>query len=108
MLHLYTYLYAILSIPSPVIVVNKTEKFDRFSDGDNIIEECEIIYTFNNGVKVLYEMESDSFQSDNVCYECWISYEVIHDNGYVISPKKKMFYNSCQEKFWLKMQNGND
>lgn len=101
---LYTYLCAIHAMPSSVKAVNKTETIDRFHEGENIIIEREILYTFNNGVQILYKIESDTFQSDDVCHECWISYDVVHDGGYAISPKKKRFYNRCQENFWLKMQ----
>ncbi|BEN31667.1 hypothetical protein [Serratia marcescens] len=101
---LYSYLCAIHARPSPVKTVNKTETVERFQEGENMIEEREILYAFNNGVQVLYKRESDTFQSDDVCRECWVSYEVVHDGGYAISPKKKQFYNRCQEEFWLKMQ----
>lgn len=101
---LYTYLCAIHMLPSPVKTINETKTFERFSEGENMIEEREILYVFNNGVQVLYRMESDTFQADDVCRECWISYEVQHDGGYAISPQKKQFYNRCQERFWLKMQ----
>jgi len=80
------------------------ETLQQFPEGENMIEEREILYTFNNGVQILYRMESDTFQADHVCRECWVSYEVVHDGGYVISPQKKQFYNRCQERFWLKMQ----
>ncbi|EBD5983455.1 hypothetical protein QAA20_004128 [Salmonella enterica] len=100
---LYTYLCAIHALPSSVKTVNKTETLERFSEGENMIEEREILYVFNNDVQILYRMESDTFQSDDVCRECWVSYDVVHDGGYAISPQKKQFYNRCQENFWLKM-----
>ena len=101
---LYTYLCALNMLPSPVKTVNKTEILERFSEGENMIEERESFYLFNNGVQVLYRVESDTFQADDVCRECWISYEVMRNGGYDISPQKKQFYNRCQESFWLKMQ----
>ncbi|ELP5691542.1 hypothetical protein QTV06_004660 [Enterobacter ludwigii] len=101
---LYTYLCAIHALPSSVNTVNKTETLKRFSEGENTIEECEILYVFNNDVQILYRMESEIFQSNDVCHECWVSYDVVHDGGYGISPQKKQFYNRCQENFWLKMQ----
>jgi hypothetical protein len=105
---LYTYLCAIHALPSPVKTIKTTETLERFPEGENMIEEREILYTFNNGVQVLYKMESDTFQSDDICRECWISYDVVHDGGYAISPQKKQFYNRCQESFWLKMQADRD
>lgn len=101
---LYTYLCAIHALSSTVKIVNVTETLQRFADGENMIEEREILYTFNNSVQILYRMESDTFQSDDVCRECWVSYDVVQDSGYVISPQKKQFYNRCQESFWLRMQ----
>jgi len=93
---LYTYLCNIHSQPSMMHVVSKTESIERISDGGDVIEEHEIFYVFNNGVKILYKMEFDMFQPDDVCYECWISYEVVHDSGYAVSPQKKQFYNRSQ------------
>ena len=101
---LYTYLCAIHSLPSTVKIVNKTETVRQYPEGDNVIEERELLYSFNNDVQILYSMESDNFQSDGVCQECWISYDVVNDGGYVISPPKKQFYNRCQERFWFKIQ----
>lgn len=101
---LYTYLCNIHALPSTVCTVRKTENIEKSTDGDNLTEECETIYEFNNGVKILCKTESDTFQSDDICCECWISYEVVHDGGYLIHPLKKQFYNRCQEKFWMKMQ----
>jgi hypothetical protein len=101
---LYTYLCNIHALPSTVCTVKKTENIEESIDGNNIIEECETIYEFNNGVKILCKTESDTFQSDDICCECWISYEVVHDGGYLIHPLKKQFYNRCQETFWMKMQ----
>lgn len=105
---LYTYLCAIHSLPSTVKTVNKTETIKRYPEGENLIEEREILYSFNNDVQILYSMESDIFQSDGVCQECWISYDVVNDGGYVISPQKKQFHNRCQENFWFKMQAESD
>lgn len=101
---LYTYICTIHALPSSVKTVNKTETLERFSEGENMIEERETLYVFNNDVQILYRMESDTFQSDDVCRECWVSYDVVYDGGYAVSPKKKHFYNRCQENFWLKMQ----
>lgn len=58
---LYTYLCAIHALPSSVKTVNKTETLKRFSEGENTIEECEILYVFNNDVQILYRMESETF-----------------------------------------------
>lgn len=101
---LYTYLCGIHARSSQVRAINKTESVERFFDEENVIEEREILYEFSNGVTLLCKMESDSFQSDDLCRECWISYEVVHDGGHAISPRKKQFYNRCQEAFWMKMQ----
>ncbi|EIZ2110762.1 hypothetical protein MOQ95_005502 [Salmonella enterica] len=104
MLRLYTYICNIHELPSAVTIVNKTENIERIPDGEYVIDEREILYVFNNGVEIIHKMESDTFQSDDVCRECWISYEVVHDGGYAISPQKKQFYNRCQENFWMNMQ----
>lgn len=101
---LYTYISAINSNNSLVRIINKIEKVQKKLDDEGVIEECEIIYEFDNSVKILYKMESDSFESDQDCQECWISYKVLNNGEYYISPAKKHFYNKCQEAFWIKMQ----
>ncbi|EME1464172.1 MULTISPECIES: hypothetical protein [Serratia] len=90
--------------PSQMRVINKTENVERFFDEEKVIEEREILYQFSNGVIILCKMESDTFQADELCRECWISYEVVHGGCHAVPPRKKQLYNRCQEACWVKMQ----
>lgn len=38
------------------------------------------------------------------CPESWITWEAVNAPAEEIRPKKKTFYNRCQEAHWLKMQ----
>ncbi len=104
---LSTYVLAIQSHHPLVYVVSYTEQRCVTINVDEFIEEKNIVYTFNNDVRVLYQTELDSFKVDpecQECQECWISYQVLDMGKQAISPKKKQFYNHCQEAFWIKMQ----
>ena len=43
-------------------------------------------------------------ETENVCPECWILWEIVDACGQTIRPLKKQFHNACQEAFWLQRQ----
>ena len=82
------------------------ESFDKSYTDQGIEVNCiELMFYFSNGVVLKYVNESGSIEEhEQLCAECWISYEVVFEPaGICISPIKKSFINQCQEAFWLKM-----
>lgn len=68
------------------------------------VESTSALWRHESGVTLRQICEQEMLpDSDNVCPECWISWEVVEDNGKAIWPRKKQFYNVCQEAFWLAM-----
>ncbi|PHM25957.1 hypothetical protein [Xenorhabdus ehlersii] len=105
---LLIYILAIKLLPSSVKIIAKSEKVNFLPDKDSLIEEKEIIYTFDNGVSVLYLEESEKLENEyagQLCQEKWIGYNVLDNNRFTITPREKNFYNICQEKYWVKNQN---
>ncbi|MGF1689907.1 hypothetical protein [Photobacterium kagoshimensis] len=112
--NLFTYIAAIKGHRTVVSIIHRTVNAHHYIDGDIAVDEELTSYTFDNGVVIQYHAEKDSVLDiaigengtvDNqVCEECWISYQVVESGIYAIRPTKKVFYNICQEAFWMKIQ----
>lgn len=103
--NLCTYIAATKGDVSSVIL-ESSQSFDKsYIDQDIVVNCLESIFHFSNGVVIKLCTESDLTEAnDQVCPECWISYEVISEIGDTkISPKRKTFINRCQETFWLRI-----
>ncbi|MBC8952851.1 hypothetical protein Xenpb_01573 [Xenorhabdus sp. PB62.4] len=104
---LLTYILAIKSLSSAVKIISENETVNFLTDETSTIEDKEIIYTFDNGVRVLYLEESEKLDNEYIeqlCQEKWMSYKILDSNGLTITPREKNFYNICQEKYWIKSQ----
>ncbi|MBD1577009.1 MULTISPECIES: hypothetical protein [Vibrio] len=82
-------------------------KSEELNEEDGVVTEIkEYDFFFHNGVviKQSIEREIGEMDSDLVCQECFISYELISEpTSLDIRPKRKNFINICQESFWLKI-----
>jgi hypothetical protein len=88
------------------VTLESSRSFDKsYIDHDIVVSCIESIFHFTNGVVMKFCSESDLTEAnEQVCPECWISYEIISETGDTqISPKRKTFINQCQETFWLKI-----
>ncbi len=110
---LSTYIRAIHQRNPSLTVRSQDTAKNSYQDGDIEVNKVETLFTFDNGVVLCYSVERDdaSLDSSNgvnqlVCEECWISYEVIDGAEQVIRPRRKIFYNACQEKFYIKLLMG--
>ncbi|ELR64294.1 hypothetical protein C942_02876 [Photobacterium marinum] len=109
MQELSTYIRAVHQCNELLSVVKQQTETNSYQDGDIEVNRAETLFTFDNGVKLRYSVERDDstdepeVNNDLVCEECWISYEVIDGAEQVIRPRRKIFYNACQEKFYLKL-----
>lgn len=102
---LFSYISAIEGGASPVRLVDTVDRLVDHSDELAEVRVKESLYRFSNGVELLYRREQEQRQSaDQLCAECWISYRVLNNRGFAISPNQKSFSNPCQQRFWLKMQ----
>ncbi|WP_193014576.1 MULTISPECIES: hypothetical protein [Gammaproteobacteria] len=95
-------------------IVNQEEGYQILSSHKCRDDLTEIIratqaWLFNDGVilKCTEEIETEHYDNDTQCPECWITWEIIESNNKYISPYRKEFFNLCQQKFWLKMQLAN-
>ncbi|HDN2513660.1 hypothetical protein ACBQ54_03900 [Providencia vermicola] len=63
-------------------------------------------WQFADGVVLLCteEIEIAEFTCDSQCPERWIIWQLVEENGLKIFPKRKEFFNICQQNFWLKMK----
>ncbi|MEZ8096166.1 hypothetical protein L4D00_15210 [Photobacterium swingsii] len=108
--NLFTYIAAIKGHSSDVVITNQATHSHQYIDDGVEVNEEQTSYVFNNGVVIQYHSEKDSIDgiaghaADNVCEECWISYQVLESGVYAIRPMKKVFNNKCQEAFWVKIQ----
>ena len=105
--NLCTYIAATKGEISVVKLVT-SQSFDKsYVDQDIVVKCTESVFQFTNGVVMKYCSESDLIEAnEQVCAECWISYEVIAESGDTqVFPKKKTFINHSQEDFWLKISN---
>ncbi|WP_028110764.1 hypothetical protein [Ferrimonas futtsuensis] len=104
---LFSYIGATQGWPSPVSLEGTAHRLIDHDDDLAEVRVKESLYRFSNGVELLYRCEQEQQQSDDqLCAECWISYQVLNNNGFAITPSQKSFSNVCQQRFWLKMQAG--
>ncbi|MCW8330944.1 hypothetical protein MD588_19300 [Photobacterium sp. SDRW27] len=101
---LFTYIKAIHKQETDVPIIEQQTKTNRYPDGDIEVSEKETTYYYENGVVIRYKIERDNAPSELLCEECWISYEVVDSAQQDIKPRRKTFHNTCQETFWLRMQ----
>ncbi|MZI95662.1 hypothetical protein F9817_20990 [Vibrio sp. CAIM 722] len=103
MTSLFDYIAAVKSQPSSVFI--STVEHNTVDDSDGDVPEEESWYRFTNGALIRQQVEFDEpVNDDQVCQECWISYEVMEQpQSADITPRKKIFTNRCQETFWIKM-----
>ncbi|ABK46612.1 conserved hypothetical protein [Shewanella sp. ANA-3] len=107
MQQLASYIRAIQGYPSPVSVISHSQEQHSYRDDNAEICESLTLYHFDNGVVVslLSEQDTQTDESDTVCADYWLSYRVVTADM-AISPQQKSFSNLCQQRFWLKMQQG--
>jgi hypothetical protein len=88
------------------VKLEASESFDKSYTDQGIVVNCiESVFHFNNGVVMKCCNEADMLEeNEQICAECWISYEVISESDDThICPQRKTFLNHCQEAFWLKI-----
>ncbi|SQI35644.1 Uncharacterised protein [Leminorella richardii] len=92
---------------SDIYVEKKAIRRDSYQESGVKVDVCEETYRFCDGVVLRRLIEIDdvcaALESEGVCAECWISYEVLDSAGIDIQPKCKVFSNTCQMRFWLRM-----
>ncbi|MCL9780737.1 hypothetical protein M9194_04705 [Vibrio sp. S4M6] len=95
--HLFTYISATKSDTTSTFVTEHRVTDTSYSDED--LEVCgkESIFSFANGVQLKKTEEFDDIQdSELVCPECWISYEVIAQPvNLQVTPRKKILNRAC-------------
>lgn len=102
---LFTYIEAISNSEGAVNVLSNSTTDLSYIDQGVRVNNIENMITFSDGVVIKHSVEFDEVKpSDEVCAECWITYEVIESIIGEITPMKKMFTNKCQESFWLRIQ----
>lgn len=101
---LFTYIKAIHNQESAVSIISKTINKECYIDDGIEVDGQETTYFFDNGATIRHKIERDNVLSEQICEECWITYEVIDANRLSIRPRRKVFYNTCQESFWMKVQ----
>lgn len=100
---LATYIAAIhCKAKAPAIADRNVEKTAWEDQGITVTKEV-TDFRFDNGVVIRRTVEQDDLISDQVCAECWITYEVIAAGSVMagISPARMVFPNACRESFWL-------
>lgn len=100
---LYHYAAVILNRQGEPKVVRHESEQQQWLDQAIEVHQQAITYHFDNGVVIRRTMELDDDDSDLLCGECWITYEVLsNDHSPVqVMPQKKSFDNPCRERFWL-------
>ncbi len=104
---LVTYARALDKPGGKIYVEKKEVRRDSYQDGGVNVDVCEETYRFYDGVVLRRVVEIDdvcaALESEGVCAECWISYDVLNSAGIDVQPKRKAFSNTCQARFWLRM-----
>ena len=111
--NLFTYVSTINSSSENELIVERNVVEELVEDNGVVTQYSEQIVKFRNGVtiKQSIEKEVESSNTEVVCEESFINYEVLFEpENYDITPKRKNFINHCQEAFWVKIstvQNAN-
>lgn len=104
---LVTYARALDKPTGEIYVEKKATRRDSYQDSGVNVDVCEETYQFCDGVVLRRLVEIDdvcaALESEGVCAECWISYDVLDSAEIDVQPKRKVFSNTCQARFWLKM-----
>ena len=101
---LITYIKAIHQRPAPTTITRQQhERYSEQDESGTLIRHQQTTYWFANGVVISRQTEQDDAPSEQVCAECWISYQVI-TSPIPVTPPRKLFHNPCQEAFWLQIQ----
>lgn len=101
---LITYIKAIHRQPGQATITRQqSEHYSEHDESGTLIQHQQTTYWFANGVVICHQREQDHVPSEQLCAECWISYQVVISHM-PITPPRKLFHNPCQEAFWLKMQ----
>ncbi|WP_108652708.1 hypothetical protein [Dongshaea marina] len=101
---LLSYIKAIHQPTLSLHVLRQDSSTNSYLDDEIRVHEQQTLYYFENGVVIRYLVERDDQPSEQICEECWISYEVVEPAQLSITPTCKRFHNRCQEKYWLKIQ----
>lgn len=104
--HLFTYVSALSEAADGLSIVNTVLTESSSEEHGAFVERSELIVYFDNGVQLKKETERDHADtlSDDVCNECWISYNIIcQPESLNVTPVSKVFSSPCQESFWLKI-----
>lgn len=101
--NLSSYVTAIQGRTARPNIVEQASELTSWQDGGMGVSREVTDYRFENGVVIRRTVEQDDVPSDQVCAECWITYEVIDPGSVVagISPARVVFPNACREAFWL-------
>ncbi|WP_025129961.1 hypothetical protein [Pseudomonas sp. PH1b] len=101
--HLANYVSAILGLSSLHSAHLQSANQESWSDQGFIVTAEEKIYAFDDGALIKRLAEQDSFPSDALCAECWISYEVLRQPRHAtVNPTHISFTNECREAYWLR------
>lgn len=103
---LFNYVLALEENVAGLSIIETVSDNSCVEDDGVVIEINELVVTFENGVMLKKQTERDHIAqiNDEVCSECWITYEVLaQPKGVNVVPNRKNFTNHCQEVFWLKM-----
>ncbi|GAB1439430.1 hypothetical protein MASR2M36_22020 [Providencia sp.] len=99
---LSTYIYHALAASDNNFLLAHQQQSDELSE----VTIHTQTWQFNDGVilKCIEEIEMQESECDSQCPERWIIWQVVEPCKVNISPKRKEFFNICQQQFWLKMQ----
>ena len=102
---LSAYVRASMRLQDTPQVRSRQQHEERQQDGDYTILTQTTELQFDNGVRILAEVEQewsahDDAQGD-VCPPCDITYTVLDAAGLDIHPRSKSFKNTCQLHFWM-------
>lgn len=87
------------------VTVVAREQYDRsYQDQEVHVIYVESLVRFNDGALIRCSEELDQVESEALCAECWLTYQVVEHPETPIEPAAKHFTNRCQQAFWLKMQ----
>ncbi len=100
---LASYVGAILQQPSPARIERQETSCDSWRDQGFEVRKSATTYWFANGVAIRRTVEQDDFPDEQVCAECWITYEVLASGALAeaLTPARQVFANTCRETFWL-------
>lgn len=101
---LSTYVAVIHGQAGPRRIVHQAEERTAWLDQGVEVTRAVTDYRFDNGVEIRRTVEQDDFPCEQVCAECWITYEVTGQAAGqpAVSPARQVFANACREAFWLR------